>query len=416
MTDDWKEGWDDFCIEDSFCNLLPPLSDEEFVLLRGSIVAEGVRDPLIVWDRSPEALVEAGFGWCKDCERDVPIDEWKQDDDVYCCRCGFGLGPISPDILLDGHNRARICAENEINEFEIVKKRFDDEVDAENWVDFNQCGRRNVTADYRRFLMGRVYNRRKKRQGDRGPQKSAQSAHSNRTCEKVAAEYGVDPATVRRAGKFAEEIDANPKLMQAIRDRVPVSKVVTEIKRDAIIEQLETVAAAEAPEIRTEYDVIVIDPPWSMEKIERDCRPNQTAFDYPTMDEDELSDLHVPYAKDCHVWLWATHKHLPMAMRLLGDWGLKYVCAFVWHKPGGFQPHNLPQYNCEFALYARKGTPAFIDTKAFNVCFDAPRGKHSEKPEGFYDVLRRVTGGRRLDMFNRRRIDGFDGWGKEVAA
>ena len=151
-----------------------------------------------------------------------------------------------------------------------------------------------------------------------------------------------------------------------------------------------------------------------MQKIERDVRPNQSEMDYPTMTEDELAAVDIPCADACHVWVWTTHKFVPMALRLLDAWGLKYVCTFVWHKPGGFQPIGLPQYNCEFALYARRGTPKFVETKAFPVCFEAPRGKHSEKPEAFYDVVRRVTAGRRLDMFNRRPIDGFDRWGNEA--
>lgn len=172
-----------------------------------------------------------------------------------------------------------------------------------------------------------------------------------------------------------------------------------------------------------EYKVIVIDPPWDMKKVEREVRPNQDGhedgFEYPTMTEAELAALTLPAAEDCHLFCWTTQNFLPSALRLLDAWGFRYVLTMVWHKPGGFQPIGLPQYNCEFAVYGRKGSPIFLDTKAFNVCFDAPRGKHSAKPAEFYEVIRRVTGGEiadgsRMDIFGRRDIPGFESWGNEA--
>jgi N6-adenosine-specific RNA methylase IME4 len=193
-----------------------------------------------------------------------------------------------------------------------------------------------------------------------------------------------------------------------------VNKAITEMRRKEVIKNLEDIRVKETKKAEGIFDVIVTDPPWPMEKIERDVAPNQVVFEYPTMTIEEIKNIKYNTAPDCHLWLWTTHKFLPIAFDILKEWNAKYVCTFVWHKSGGFQPFNLPQYNCEFALYARIGIPQFIDLKNLKVCFDAPRGRHSAKPEIFYEMVKRITAGRRLDDFSREKHDGFEPQGKEA--
>lgn len=321
-----------------------------------------------------------------------------------------------------------------------------------DWIDEHQLARRNLTPDQASLIRGRRYNRTKK-QGFKGNQHtvvaSGQNVHNQkpRTAEVLAAQHGVDEKTIRRDGQFAQAIERVKAVDPGIQARVIANQgppkaavvkaaqilekdpekakailqgerktadVMREMKREGIRAKLEDIKIREAKEVQGVFDVIVIDPPWPMQKIERDERPNQSEFDYPTMSLEEIKAFSIPHAEDCHLWLWTTQKFLPSAFDFLESWRARYVCTFVWHKPGGFQPVNLPQYNCEFVLYARIGSPKFIDTKAFSTCFQAARGRHSEKPDLFYEMIRRVTAGRRLDMFSRRSIAGFESWGNEA--
>ncbi len=220
----------------------------------------------------------------------------------------------------------------------------------------------------------------------------------------------------------AADVATLPKLQQAeivARGEKEILEAAKQIRAEkAEVRKAEIAKVKEnTPSLPTDaYDVIVIDPPWDMQKIERDVRPNQVAFDYPTMTEAELMEFDIPSisSEDCHLFCWTTHKFLPSALRIIEAWGFRYVMTMVWHKPGGFQPIGLPQYNCEFAFYARKGSPRFVDTKSFFACFEAQRREHSRKPDEFYDVIRRVTDGRRIDVFSREAREGFDQFGNEA--
>lgn len=46
------------------------------------------------------------------------------------------------------------------------------------------------------------------------------------------------------------------------------------------------------------YQVIVVDPPWPIEKVIREERPNQGEFDYPTMTVEQITDLPIEDLSD----------------------------------------------------------------------------------------------------------------------
>lgn len=233
-----------------------------------------------------------------------------------------------------------------------------------------------------------------------------------RVTSKAAALFNTNRTYVSEAAKLRE---SNPEVFEAVKSgEKTFTEVKREAKKDEQKERFEILQAKELSLTCDNYDVIVIDPPWQMEKILRDVAPEQIGFDYPTMTTDQIKEIELPASDSCHVFMWITHKHLPDGFDIFKEWGVKYVCCFVWHKNGGFQPFGLPQYNCEFVLYGRIGTPEFFDLKDFNVCFNADRTGHSQKPDAFYNTINRVTVGKRIDMFNRRQITGFDSWGNEA--
>ncbi len=165
------------------------------------------------------------------------------------------------------------------------------------------------------------------------------------------------------------------------------------------------------------YRCLVVDPPWPMKKIEREVRPNQVTFVYPTMSEQQLLDYRLVTEKTdaaAHLWLWTTQRFMPLAFRVIEAWGFEYLATLTWCKPGGYQPVGLPQYTSEFVLLARRGGLPFLDTKDFGTWFQAPRREHSRKPDEFYDLVRRVSPSPRIDMFSREAHDGFDQHGLET--
>lgn len=85
-------------IDEEFQMLIPPLAPEEYQKLKENIIADGCREPLVIWGK----------------------------------------------IIVDGHNRYKICTESNVP-YKTINKEFKDRSDVIEWMLRNQLGRRNLT-------------------------------------------------------------------------------------------------------------------------------------------------------------------------------------------------------------------------------------------------------------------------------
>jgi N6-adenosine-specific RNA methylase IME4 len=363
-------------IDQELKDLIPKLSQDEYRLLEESILNEGCRDAIITWN----------------------------------------------DTIIDGHNRYEICSKHRIP-FKTEDRDFESKDKVKEWMIINQFGRRNISNYHRCELALKLEAIIKTKAKEKEHMRKTTSQNSDKsfpiidTKKELAKIAQVSHDTIAKVKVIQEQ--APEEIKQKLEaGTVSINEAYKEIKRQEVIEKqqvkFEELKQKEILPTTGRYDVIVIDPPWKMEKIKRDVAIEQVGFDYPTMTIDEIKEFDIPAEDDCHVFMWITHKHLPSGFEIFDSWGVKYVFTMVWHKNGGFQPFGLPQYNCEFVLYGKIGNPQFADLKAFNTCFKADRTHHSAKPDEFYELIRRVTAGKRIDIFNRRDIEGFDKWGNEA--
>lgn len=152
----------DIKIDPDFRDLLNPLSEEEYNALEASILKDGVEDPLKVWN----------------------------------------------GILVDGHNRLKICKKHNITDFPVKEKHFDSKSDAMEWIIDNQKGRRNLTLSQLVKCYEKVREQVAKEAKERQLSNLKQNADGSnltprtdnkKTAEKIAEKIGVSKNTYKAA-------------------------------------------------------------------------------------------------------------------------------------------------------------------------------------------------------------------------
>lgn len=101
-------------IEPKFKNLIRPLQRKEYLQLEQNILSDGCRDPIITWN----------------------------------------------GVIVDGHNRYEICMRHQIP-FAVLEMDFSCEAEAIAWICANQLGRRNISEETRKYLIGKQFEAEK---------------------------------------------------------------------------------------------------------------------------------------------------------------------------------------------------------------------------------------------------------------
>lgn len=370
--------------------LIPPLSPEEFNQLETNLIADGCRDPLVVW--------------------------WNEDKLT----------------LVDGHNRYAICQQRGI-EFATVELHFENIERVRIWMRENQMGRRNLNDAWNINLrMGNKADmmeigRQKMVQGG-GDRKSAEARsgltslvkpdrEEFNTREIIAKEAGVSTGTLSRAEQVMKK---SPTLWQeALDGKITINAAHESVKNEEkkiaraelVAEQKRAIEAGEITLPTGVYEVIAMDPPWAYGR-EYDPETSRVAAPYPEMTQGQLLALTPPFAQDCALFLWTTHAFIFDAKELLDKWGFQYKATIVWDKERLGMGQWL-RMQCEFCLVGIKGTRNWTNTTWTDVIRE-PRREHSRKPDKFYEMVESITTGRRLEFFSREQRKGWATYGNDT--
>lgn len=177
------------------------------------------------------------------------------------------------------------------------------------------------------------------------------------------------------------------------------------------------------------YQIIYADPPWhfgskQLQKYNGERFASLDSREYSTMTVQDICGLPIMRIahNDSALFLWVTDAHIPEALEVIKAWGFKYITvAFIWSKKTSTwkQVATLGSWtmkNCELCLLATRGQ-MLKHKKANNIyqLVEAIRTEHSTKPEEVRKRIETLFGDLpRIELFARRKVDGWDCWGNEV--
>jgi len=168
---------DRLIIDPEFRDKIPPLTEDEFSLLEENILSDGaVFSPLVVWD----------------------------------------------DIILDGHNRYEIIQKHPELTYAVHKVSFANRYEAISWICKHQLGRRNLTPQQKKYLIGQRYEAEKMAHGGErvATVQNEPLPSSHKTRAQIANDTSTSESYVMRAGWYAQGVDAAEEALPGIKQEI----------------------------------------------------------------------------------------------------------------------------------------------------------------------------------------------------
>jgi N6-adenosine-specific RNA methylase IME4 len=380
----------EFRIDSEFKALIPPLREEEREQLEANLVANGCRDPLVIWR----------------------------------------------GILIDGHNRHEICTRLKIK-YRTVDIALATREHVLLWIDENQLGRRNLTDDQRAAIAYSVLERRSQlakmeqrresgkkqprigRKRDSGEATSASPLSPTRSTKERSRH-----ATAKSARISEWKLRAVHEIKKKLGDKAvaqtrsggkTIREFKTEIRRAERTQRIQQMAAPTPLPQDQKYPVIYADPPWRYEYAETESRAIENQ--YPTMELGEICALPVAKSATEHavLFLWVPNPKLIEGLKVIESWGFEYRTGMVWVKDKPGMGYYVRQQH-ELLLIAKRGElPAPLPADRPSSVITAPRGKHSAKPDEVYQIIERMYPDLpKLELFARKARAGWTSRGNQI--
>ena len=183
----------DLKIDSEFQSQIPPLTDDEFKQLEENILKEGkLLSPLIVWNNT----------------------------------------------LVDGHNRYAILQKHPEIYFSTMPLPFESREEVLAWICKNQLGRRNLTSEQKKFLIGKQYSVEHRKPGGNGNNQytaTTQEAVQEELCQidtipptsaeasirkQIAERNNVNESYVVRSEKFMRGVQIMDQMIPGMQEKI----------------------------------------------------------------------------------------------------------------------------------------------------------------------------------------------------